>query len=93
MGIRMALGARRAQVIMIVLGRALFFVLPGIGVGLLGSLALTRLMGGALFGVSGWNPAFFAAAAGLLLAVAAGASVAPAVRAASADPSEPLRSE
>jgi len=92
MGIRMALGAGRGQLITIVLGRGLLFALPGIGVGLLAALALSRLMSGFLYGVPAWDPVLFAAA-GVLLAVTLGASFAPAVRAISADPSGPLRSE
>ncbi|UCC24385.1 MAG: ABC transporter permease [Gemmatimonadales bacterium] len=93
MGVRMALGARKGQVIQSVLGRGLLISLPGIGLGFLGSLALARLARGYLFGVPDWDPILFVGTTCILLAVIMGTSLFPAMRAASSDPSKLLRVE
>jgi putative ABC transport system permease protein len=90
-GIRVALGARRGQVVVLVLGQALWLILAGVAVGLAGSLALARLIGGLLFAVKAYDPLTFTAVAALLMLVALAASLAPACRAAAVDPRHLLR--
>ncbi len=92
-GIRMALGATRANVLRLILGRGLTWAGAGIGAGLLIAFFLTRVMSGLLYGVAPRDPATFAAVAVVLLAVALVASAVPAMRAARVEPSEALRSE
>ncbi len=93
MGIRMALGARKEDVLRLVLRQGLHVTLVGVGIGLAVSFALTRLMQSLLFGVSPTDPATFAAVAALLLAVAMAACWIPARRAARVDPMIALRYE
>jgi predicted permease len=92
-GVRMTLGARPGQVILHVLGRGLGLALPGIGIGFVGALALTRLLQGLLFGVGAFDPVSFAGAATCLLAVTLGVSAVPALRASAVEPADLLRSE
>ncbi len=92
-GIRLALGAPRAGVVGMVVGRGLALALAGAAVGLAGALGLSRLLRGLLFGVGPTDPVTFAAAPAVLLAVAALASYLPARRAARVDPMIALRSE
>jgi putative ABC transport system permease protein len=93
LGLRAALGADRRTLIALVLREGLTVTGVGLGVGLLGAVALTRLMQGVLFGVAPLDPMSFAAATVLLTAVAGVACLVPASRAASIDPAEALRSE
>jgi putative ABC transport system permease protein len=93
MGLRMALGAGAPQLIGLVIGGSLRFVVPGIAAGLLLSAALARLLSGQLFGVSPFDPLVYAAVAGVLGATALAASFLPARRAAKVDPIVALRSE
>jgi predicted permease len=93
MGIRMALGAHKGQVVWTVMARGLLISLPGIGIGLLGSLALARLARGYLYGVPAWDPILFVGTTCILLAVLLAASLSPAMRAASSEPSTLLRFE
>ena len=93
LGIRIALGARRAHLVRLVLGQGLGLAGVGVAVGVVAALAATRLLSSLLFGVSPTDPATFAAIALLLLAVAAAASLVPARRAARADPMAALRAE
>ncbi|HEV3459619.1 MAG TPA: ABC transporter permease [Thermoanaerobaculia bacterium] len=86
MGIRMALGAQRADLFRLVVGQGLALAAVGVGCGLLGSLAVTRFLAGLLFGVSATDPATFVAVALLLVAVAGLASFLPAQRATAGDP-------
>jgi ABC-type antimicrobial peptide transport system permease subunit len=92
-GIRMALGARRAQVMRMVVGHAL--TLAGIGAvaGGAGAWALTRLMQNLLFGVRPSDPLTFVAVSALLAAVAAAAAAFPGLRATRVDPVIALRAE
>lgn len=92
-GIRMALGARRGQVLAAVLRETLGLTLAGVAAGLLGAWAASRLLAGQLYGVAPTDPATFAAAAVLMLAAAALAGGWPALRAARVDPMLALRAE
>lgn len=92
-GIRMALGADGRDVLRMVIGQGLRRVAIGIAIGLLGSLALARVMASLLFGVSATDPLTFASVALLLVVVALVACFIPARRAAKVDPMIALRSE
>ena len=92
-GIRMALGASRRNVIGLVLGQGMKVVLVGIGIGLAGSFALTRLMATQLFEVSPTDPATFEVIALLLALVTMVACYLPARRATQVDPMLLLRNE
>ena len=92
-GIRMALGAQRKDVLRLVLQEGAKLVLAGVAIGLLGALALTRLMRGLLYGVSATDPTTFAGVAILLMTVALLASYIPAWRAMRVDPAVALRHE
>jgi ABC-type antimicrobial peptide transport system permease subunit len=92
-GIRMALGARRALVLRRVMGQGLQLTCVGLVAGLTGALVLTRLMETLLFGVRPNDPATLAGVATLITAVAAAASLVPAVRATRVDPMVALRDE
>jgi len=92
-GIRMALGAQPADVIRLVLNQGMSLAGIGVGIGLLASLALTRLMQGMLFGVTANDPLTFSAITLLLLGVAWLACWLPARRATKVDPLVALRYE
>ncbi len=92
-GIRMAIGAQRGDVLGMILGGGFKLVGCGIVLGLAGSLALSRLLQSQLFGVSAHDPLTFVAIAALLLTVAALACVIPALRATKVDPIIALRAE
>ena len=90
-GIRMALGAQRNEVLVMVLRQGMSLVAIGLGIGLAGALLFSRLLNGLLYGVRPTDPLTFAAVAAVLLAVAATACFFPARRATSADPMQTLR--
>jgi len=92
-GIRMALGAQPTVVVRRILGRALALTALGLILGAGASCALIRLIATQVKGVSPYDWATFAAVSVLLCAVAAGAALVPALRAAHADPLPALRSE
>ncbi len=92
-GIRMALGAGRWQVLEMVLGTGAKMALPGVAVGLAASLGLGRLMPNLLFGVSSYDPITLAGVSSLLILVALAACYIPARRATKVDPMEALRYE
>ncbi|HET8646098.1 MAG TPA: FtsX-like permease family protein, partial [Vicinamibacteria bacterium] len=92
-GVRMALGARAADVLRLVLRQALSLAVLGLLAGLAGALALRRLVAGMLFGVGPSDPLTLAGVAAAAVAVAVLASLAPARRAAHVDPAEALRCE
>jgi predicted permease len=92
-GVRMALGARRAHVLRLIVVRGLLLTLIGMVIGVAGSLGLARFLTTLLFGVSATSPWVFGIVAGALFAVAFLASVIPARRATHVDPVIALRYE
>jgi putative ABC transport system permease protein len=92
-GIRVTLGAQPEDVFRIVVGQGLRLALAGVGVGILGALALTRLLQGFLYGISAYDPLTFGAEAVILTLVAVAASFFPARRATLVDPMVALRYE
>jgi predicted permease len=93
LGIRIALGATRARMLMLVVGGALRLTIAGVAVGLVGAYALTRLLGSLLYGVSPTDATTFVALPLLLAVVALLASLIPGARATRADPMSALRGE
>ena len=92
-GVRMTLGAERHRIIGMVVKHALLLGGVGVGVGIVGALALTRLLRSVLFGVSATDPAVYVGVSLSLLAVTALAGYVPARRAAHVDPLVALRHE
>ena len=92
-GIRLAIGATPANVLTLIVGQGARVAVAGVVIGLFGCLALTRILGTLLFGVSPFDPIAFGIAALLLLGVAALASYLPARRAARIDPQSAIRAE
>jgi putative ABC transport system permease protein len=93
MGVRIALGAQRRDVVRLVVGRALGPVGVGVVIGLVLAIGATRVAQGLLYGTSPHDPATYAAVAVTLLSVGAVAAYAPSRRAARADPVSALRAE
>src|SRR5262245_52411553 len=92
-GIRMALGARAADVLTMILRQGLALAAMGIIAGLLGAFALTRLMSGVLLGVNSVDPITFISASLFFIAVALLAAYFPARRAAAVNPIIALKYE
>jgi putative ABC transport system permease protein len=92
-GVRMALGASRGTVLGMVLKQGAITGLFGVGAGIVGSLALTRLLQSQLFGVSATDPATFAGVVLILILVSLAACWIPGRRAARVDPMVALRYE
>jgi predicted permease len=90
-GVRMALGAQKLDVLSLVMKDGAQMTLVGIGLGVAGALGLTRLMGSMLFGVKPTDPLTFCVVAALLITVAMLACYVPARRAMQVDPTEALR--
>ena len=91
LAIRMALGAQRAGIARLVLISSAKLALLGCALGLLGSLAVSRLVDSFLFQVSATDPLVYSAGVIIMMLVALLASLLPAARAASADPVDALR--
>ena len=92
-GIRVALGAQRRDLLRLVAGRGMTLVAVGLLIGLAGALALTRFMQSVLYDVSATDPLTFALVVLLLAGVALLACLVPARRAAKVDPMVALRYE
>jgi putative ABC transport system permease protein len=92
-GIRMALGATSGSVLALVLKEGLFLVVAGVALGAGGALALTRIIRSQLYETAPSDPATFAAAAFILIAVAACAAFFPASKAARVNPTVALRQD
>jgi putative ABC transport system permease protein len=90
-GVRMALGARRGHVLLLVLREGMTAAVLGVAVGLAGAVAAASVFQTILFGVSAWDPLAFAAAAAILLAGALAGTWLPARRATAIDPLAALR--
>ena len=92
-GVRMALGAQRSQVVRLVVREGMRLVAVGIAVGLAAAFALTRLMASLLYDVKTTDPSTYAGVAAALAATALAACCKPALRAAWVDPARALRQE
>jgi len=92
-GLRMALGARRIQVLQLVLRQGMLLTIAGLGIGLVAALVATRLMGSLLFAVRPADPLALGGAALMLMLVALLAILVPAGRATRVDPAVTLRYE
>jgi putative ABC transport system permease protein len=93
LGVRMALGADAGATMRLVLGRSMLLVGAGVLVGLFGSIAMTRVIGGLLYQVSPLDPGVLIAVSLLIAASALAASFVPARRATRVDPLVALRFE
>jgi ABC-type antimicrobial peptide transport system permease subunit len=93
LGIRMALGADRAQILKLIIRQGMTSTLIGVAVGLAAALGITRVLSSLLYGVKASDPSIFAAVAVVLTAVAAFATYIPARRAMNVDPVIALRDE
>jgi putative ABC transport system permease protein len=92
-GIRMALGARRADVLRLVVRQGMTMTLIGLALGLVGAFSISRVLRGLLHGVSPTDPLTFVAVSIVLLVVALLACLVPARRATRVDPIIALRTE
>jgi putative ABC transport system permease protein len=92
-GIRLALGAQRRDILAMVLGEGLRLAVVGVAIGAVGALALTRLLTTFLYATAPTDPLTYAGAAALLIAVALLACYVPARRAMELDPVSSLRQD
>jgi ABC-type antimicrobial peptide transport system permease subunit len=92
-GIRIALGAQRLDVLWMVLRQAVLMGVIGVGIGVIGSCFATKALESLVFGITPRDPGTFGAVALLLLSVAFVAALVPAWRATRVDPSSALRAE
>ena len=92
-GLRMALGAPRAAVVRMIVGRATGLAAAGVAIGLAGGLAVSRVLASLLYGVRATDPLVFAGVSAVLLGIAVMAAYIPARRAAQVDPLTALRHE
>jgi predicted lysophospholipase L1 biosynthesis ABC-type transport system permease subunit len=92
-GVRVALGAQSSDILTVVVRRGLALAVAGIAIGLIGAVALTRLLESLLFGISARDPLTFAAVSIILLLVSLAACLIPARRAMRIDPIHALRYE
>jgi len=90
-GLRMALGARRMDILRMVMKQGLGLAVTGVGLGTIGSLAAARLLGSVLYGVGPWDPWTLGLVAALLGLVALAACFVPARRATRVEPQSALR--
>jgi putative ABC transport system permease protein len=93
LGIRMALGAGRGEVLRMVLRRGLMLTAAGVGLGALGAASLGRLVSGFLFGVTPTDPTTYGFVAAFLVVIALIACYLPALRATRVDPTVAMRAE
>jgi predicted permease len=93
LGIRRALGGQATDLVSMILGEGAKLALTGLAIGLAAALGLTRFIQGMLFGVSPTDPLTFGLLGGLVLTIAAAATLLPALRAMRVDPVEALRTE
>ncbi len=93
LGIRMALGAERRDLLRLVVGQGILLVLIGAGIGIAGALGVTRFISSMLYGLDANDPGTFAAVAILLTLVALAACYIPSRRAMRVDPMVALRYE
>jgi ABC-type antimicrobial peptide transport system permease subunit len=93
LGVRVALGARRTDVLRLVVGQSVRLTLAGVAIGSLLALAVSRWLQPLLFRQSATDPSVYVAVGALLLVVAIAASASPATRAARADPNVALRAD
>jgi hypothetical protein len=91
MGIRMALGARSADIVGLVMHRGLVLIFIGLVLGVAGAVAAGRTLEGMIFGITARDPLTFIAVSGLLAVVALAACFVPALRAGRTNPMEVLR--
>jgi putative ABC transport system permease protein len=92
-GIRVALGARRSQIVGLIVGQGMTLAIAGAGIGMAAAFALTRVLSSLLFGVTPTDTATFVAVPALLLGVALAACYIPAWRATRVNPMQALRCE
>ena len=92
-GIRMALGAQRKNVLQMVLAQGVRLIVPGVAIGIAAALLVAYVLRTMLFGIHSWDPAIFVAVTALLALITLAASYVPARAATKVDPMVALRYE